>query len=96
MNILVSYDINTQSKSGVRRLNKIAKVCLDYGQRVQNSVYECELDSGQLLILKKKLLELYNSEEDSIRIYKLGKNYEKSVLHYGIKMVFKPEQPIII
>lgn len=95
MNILITYDINVQSKEGRRRLNRMAKICLNYGQRVQNSVYECDLDSGQLFQLKQEVQETYNAKEDSVRIYKLGKNYKQSVLHYGIKEVLAPEDPII-
>ncbi len=96
MNILLSYDINTKTRKGRWRLNKIAKICLDYGQRVQNSVYECEINSEQLLKLKERIKEIYNKDEDSIRIYKLGKDYQKSVIHYGIKEVFKPDDPLIL
>ena len=96
MNILVSYDIHTQTREGQRRLNKIAKICLDYGQRVQNSVYECDIDSEKLLKLKERLKAIYHEKEDSIRIYKLGKNYQKSVIHYGVKEVFQPDEPLIL
>lgn len=96
VNILVSYDINTEDKAGQRRLRRIAKICLNYGQRVQNSVYECHINSAELLQLKEEILAVYNEDKDSIRIYKLGKNYERSVLHYGIKDTFKPDSPLIL
>lgn len=96
MNILVSYDINTSTPEGRRRLGRIAKICLNYGQRVQNSVYECYIDSERLLSMKKDLLGCIEIEEDSIRIYKLGRKYEESVIHYGIKNSFAPNQPLIL
>ncbi len=95
MNVLITYDISVTTKDGRRRLAKIAKVCLNYGLRVQNSVYECDVDSSQLFNLKNEVLSLYNEDEDSIRIYKLGKNYKTSVQHFGVKSTLKPDEPII-
>ena len=85
MLILVTYDISTIDNLGKKRLNKVAKYCVDYGQRVQNSVFECDLDYSQYIIFKNGLLKLIDKNKDSIRIYKLGKNYQNKIEHYGTK-----------
>ena len=85
MMILISYDINTVESGGQRRLRNVSKACLDYGQRVQLSVFECEVDPTQWLFLKDKLLNIVNLEKDSIRFYMLGSNWERRIEHYGIK-----------
>ena len=72
MLVLVTYDVNTETAAGRRRLRKVAKVCVDYGQRVQNSVFECLLDAAQYTMFKAKLTELIDSESDSLRFYQLG------------------------
>ena len=84
MMVVVSYDINTESKSGQRRLRHVAKICLDYGQRVQNSVFECILDATQCVQLKASLIELIDEEKDSLRFYYLGNKYKTKVEHIGI------------
>ena len=96
MLVLITYDVNTESAEGRRRLRKVAKECVNYGQRVQNSVFECLLDSMQLKILKSKLCELIDEETDSLRFYNLGKSYESKIDHYGAKPSYSPEGPIII
>ena len=83
MMVVVSYDINTESKSGQRRLRHVAKICLDYGQRVQNSVFECMLDTAQYTVFKAELIDLIDPEEDSLRFYKLGNKYKAKVEHVG-------------
>jgi CRISPR-associated protein Cas2 len=85
MLVLVSYDVSTIDKSGRRRLTRIAKACLDYGQRVQNSVFECLVDPAQWTTLRHKLLSLYKQDEDSLRFYFLGKNWTNRVEHHGTK-----------
>jgi len=85
MLVLITYDVSTINKSGQRRLVRIAKTCLNYGQRVQNSVFECLIDSAQWAALRAELLRLYKSEEDSLRFYFLGKNWERKVEHHGSK-----------
>lgn len=85
MLVLVSYDVSTINRAGQRRLARIAKTCLNYGQRVQNSVFECLVDSAQWTRLRAELLGLYSSEEDSLRFYFLGKNWESRVEHHGAK-----------
>ena len=96
MLILVTYDVNTQDAAGRRRLNKIAKMCLKYGQRVQNSVFECMLDAGQCRMLQAKLCKLMNEQTDSLRFYYLGNKYENKIEHFGVKSTYMPEEPMII
>lgn len=96
MLVLITYDVNTQSASGRHRLNKIAKICTNYGQRVQNSVFECNLDAAQFHLVKEKILDVYDEEEDSIRFYNLGENYSGKVLHYGIKDSFDLNGSLIL
>lgn len=85
MYVLVTYDVATSSDGGKRRLRRVAKACLDYGQRVQNSVFECEIDPGQLASLKSRLEDIMEPEHDSIRLYYLGKNWHRRVEHLGAK-----------
>ena len=96
MMVLVSYDVATTTKAGRRRLRKVADACLDFGQRVQNSVFECLVDPGQWVILKNRVLQLYKSEEDSIRFYFMGSNWQRKVEHYGIKGVPDLEKDYLI
>ena len=83
--VLVSYDVCTVDRRGRTRLRKAAKACLDYGQRVQHSVFECDLDPAQLVELKNRLEEIINPEEDSLRYYYLGSNWQRRVEHIGAK-----------
>jgi CRISPR-associated protein Cas2 len=85
MLVLVSYDVSTVSRQGRARLRRAAKACLDYGQRVQNSVFECDIDPAQWTTLKDRLVGLINPEEDSLRFYYLGNNWERRVEHVGAK-----------
>lgn len=87
MMVLVSYAVSTKTKAGRKRLRKVADTCLDFGQRVQNSVFECVVDPGQWVLLKNRVLLNYKSEEDSIRFYFMGSNWQRKVEHYGIKAV---------
>lgn len=87
MLVLVTYDISTSRNGGQKRLRKIAQACSDFGQRVQNSVFECELAPDQWVMLRARLLSLYNSEEDSLRFYFLGKKGAQKIEHHGIKEV---------
>lgn len=84
MLVLVTYDVRTDGE-GKKRLRRIAKICEDYGQRVQNSVFECELPFDVWLKLREKILRTYNAQEDSIRFYFLGNNWQKKVEHFGVK-----------
>ncbi len=91
MLVLITYDVSTQTTEGRKRLRKVAKECVNYGQRVQNSVFECLLDASQMLKLRNKLLGLIDEEEDSIRFYYLGTKYDKKIEHYGVKSGYDPE-----
>lgn len=85
MMVLVSYDVSTIDKRGQARLRKVAKTCLDYGQRVQNSVFECDIDPAQWAALKAKLEGIVDRDSDSLRYYYLGSNWQRRVEHVGAK-----------
>jgi len=95
MLILITYDVNTQDAQGSKRLRRVAKVCVNYGQRVQNSVFECLLSSAELCLVKNKLFNIMDEEKDSLRIYNLGNSYKTRIEHYGAKQTYSPEDPII-
>ena len=96
MLMLVSYDVCTQNAAGRRRLRKIAEACEDWGIRVQNSVFECNLDWSQWLELKADLERICNPEEDSLRYYNLGNNYREKVVHYGTKNTVDPVHDTLV
>lgn len=96
MMVLVSYDVSTETAGGRRRLRRVAKTCLDFGQRVQNSVFECLVDPEQWTRLKARLLQEFNVEEDSLRFYFLGANWKNRVEHHGAKPSLDLEGPLII
>lgn len=96
MMVLVSYDVSTKSGDGVRRLRKISEICLDYGLRVQNSVFECNVDPAQWESLKDRLLTMYDAKEDSLRFYFLGSKWQRRVEHFGKSDVGSIEDPIIV
>ena len=96
MLVLITYDIATSRLSGQRRLRKTARICKDYGQRVQNSVFECDVSPAQWEVLKDKLLNTYKEDKDSLRFYFLGKNWKRRVEHFGIKESIDMENPIIV
>ena len=95
MMVLVTYDVDTTSEDGKKRLRKIAKHCVNYGQRVQNSVFECLVEPQQFLVLRKKLEETINKRTDSLRYYYLGSNWKKRVDHVGTKAGYDPEGILI-
>jgi len=95
MLVLITYDVNTEDAKGSSRLRKVAKVCVNYGQRVQNSVFECLLSPAELCIVKNKLLTIMDDQKDSLRIYNLGNSYKKRIDHYGAKPAYSPEDPMI-
>lgn len=95
MLVLVTYDVETQTDSGKRRLRKIAKKCEEYGVRVQNSVFECIVDSTQLRQLEFALEEIIDPDVDSLRYYRLGNNHNTKVRHVGAKPSVKVEDPLI-
>jgi CRISPR-associated protein Cas2 len=85
MMVLITYDVNTETKAGKKRLRNVAKQCQDYGQRVQNSVFECLVDAGQMRQLKHQLEKLIDPEVDSLRFYYLGNEWRSRVEHVGAK-----------
>ena len=95
MMVIVSYDVSTVTANGKKRLRKVAKECLNYGQRVQNSVFEVDVDYGTFLKLKDKLVKIID-EEDSLRFYYLGNNWHRRVEHIGAKQTYDPEGVIIL
>ena len=96
MLIVITYDINTETADGKKRLRKISKECLNYGQRVQNSVYECEIDNAKWLILKNKLEQIIDPKTDSLRFYYLGNPKKAKREHIGCKESFDMTDVIII
>ena len=96
MMVLITYDVSTDTTEGRRRLRQIAKQCVNYGQRVQNSVFECLLDAGQCRSLQAKLLAIMDPEKDSLRFYYLGNQYEKKVEHFGRSNTYSPEDTLIL
>jgi CRISPR-associated protein Cas2 len=96
MLVLVTYDVSTETPAGRKRLTRVAKKCLAYGQRVQNSVFECLLDAGQLRKLQGELEKIIEPEEDSLRFYNLGNNYKNRVVHIGTKPSIAFDEPLII
>ena len=96
MMVLISYDVSTTSPAGKKRLRKVAKECQNHAQRVQNSVFEADLDYSSFLKLKEKLMDLIDKEEDSLRFYYLGNKWERRVEHIGAKKTYNPEGVIII
>ena len=94
--MLITYDVATSTDGGKRRLRQVAKVCLDYGQRVQNSVFECSLDPAQLVQLKDRILKVIDQKEDSVRFYHLGNNWRNRIEHYGAKGGFDIDGPLIL
>lgn len=91
MMVLITYDVNTTDAAGKRRLRKIAKQCVNYGQRVQNSVFECNLDPAQCRQLQHTLLKLMDINKDSLRFYYLGNKYQTKIEHFGVKESYDPE-----
>lgn len=96
MLMLITYDVSTVDVSGKRRLRKVAKECVNYGQRVQNSVFECIVDASQSLFLKDALLKLIDPEKDSLRFYYLGNNYKTKIEHFGAKNTYEAEGTLMI
>lgn len=96
MLVLVTYDVCTESDGGKKRLRKVAKICENYGIRVQNSVFECVMDAAKSCEVKAQLLKIINTEYDSIRFYYLGNKYKTKVEHYGAKQSFDVEGVLIL
>lgn len=96
MMVLVTYDIRTESEGGEKRLQRVAKVCKNYGQRVQKSVFECLVDPAQWTAMRQRLINEIKTEEDSLRFYFLGKNWKGRMEHVGNNNGYNPEGPLII
>ena len=95
MLVLITYDVRTETKAGQKRLRDVAKVCENYGQRVQYSVFECLVDPAQWVRIKQQLTERIKADEDSLRFYFLGKNWKPRVEHVGVKTAYDPEGPLV-
>ena len=96
MLVLVTYDVSTETKEGKRRLVKVAKRCVAHGQRVQNSVFECNIEWSQFVALQNELKKIINPDEDSLRFYNLGNSYKEKVVHIGIKPSIQLEGELIV
>ena len=96
MLVLITYDVNTQTKAGRTSLRKVAKQCVNYGQRVQNSVFECSVDNAKLIEIQHILEGLIDKEVDSLRFYILGNKYKNKVIHIGARPSFDVNDPLII
>ena len=94
--MVITYDVNTEDSGGRKRLRQITKQCVNYGQRVQNSVFECLVDAAQCKQLQHKLLAIMDEEKDSLRFYYLGNKYETRIEHFGSKAGYAPEGALII
>ena len=96
MLVLITYDVNTEDAAGRKRLRQIAKQGVNYGQRVQNSVFECLLDAAQCRSLQAKLCKIMDPEKDSLRFYYLGNRYENKIEHFGVKVSYGPEDVLML
>lgn len=96
MYILITYDVDTTTKDGAKRLHRIAKACTDYGQRVQNSVFECEVTEAQFCVLKERIKNIANLSLDSIRFYFLNKNENRRIERLGVETAYKINEALII
>lgn len=96
MEILVTYDVNTETRAGRKRLRKVATICLGYGQRVQNSVFECQVNAAQLDVLEHRLVETIDPSLDRLRIYRLPADREKHVKVYGVALAHDLREPLIV
>ena len=95
MMVLITYDVNTETEAGKRRLRRVAKQCVNYGQRVQNSVFECKLDSTQFRQVRNILEQIIDKDKDSLRYYMLGNNYKDKVIHVGAKETYDIDGPLV-
>lgn len=96
MHLLITYDVATSTEGGQKRLRRVAKICLDYGQRVQFSVFECQINPVQYVELKSRLSKEIDSAIDSLRFYNLGAAWDQRVEHIGAKASFDPSAPLIV
>lgn len=96
MLVLITYDVNTENATGKARLRKVAKQCVNYGRRVQNSVFECIFDNAQSIALKATLEDIIDTEKDSLRFYYLGNKYQTKIEHIGVDRGIAPDQTLIL
>jgi len=96
MLMLVTYDVATQDAAGRRRLRKIARLCQSYGQRVQYSVFECQVDPAQWALLRAELIDEMDATQDSLRFYRLGSNWRPRIEHVGVKESYDPDGPLVM
>ena len=96
MMVLITYDVNTETAVGKKRLRQVAKKCVNYGQRVQNSVFECVLDAAKWREVQHELIRIIDSEKDSLRFYNLGNNYKSKITHVGAKPSFDVEGTLLV
>lgn len=96
MLVLVTYDVNTETPEGRRRLRRMAKICVNKGQRVQKSVFECLVDNAQWIVLRRQLLNEIEPELDSLRFYFLGNHWRTRIEHVGANPSYDPEGPLIV
>ena len=95
MMMLITYDVSTETRAGRRRLRRVARLCRDYGQRVQYSVFECQIEPAQWTTLRSRLIDEINEETDSLRFYRLGANWRGKIEHIGAKPGYDPEGPMV-
>lgn len=91
MFVLITYDVNTQTSAGRTRLRRVAKECVNFGQRVQNSVFEINLEYGKFILLKDRLIKLIDPETDNLRFYYLGNNWRKRIEQFGVEQKYDSE-----
>lgn len=96
MFVLITYDVNTETADGRKRLRKVAKECVNYGHRVQNSVFECEMDAAKCRMVKEVLLSIIDLEKDSLRFYYLGDKSQNRMEHFGIKPSLDVKAPLLM
>lgn len=96
MYMLITYDVSTTTPPGRSRLRRVAKTLLDFGQRVQNSVFECKVDPAQFATLKARLMDIINTDTDSLRFYHLGSNWERKVEHHGADPGYNIDGPLVV
>lgn len=94
--VLITYDVNTKSPTGEKRLRQVAKVCVNYGQRVQNSVFECSLTPAQLRLIQDKLSKIIDKEKDSVRFYRLGKESDRRISSMGKNDTYNPDKDLLL
>ncbi len=94
--VLVAYDVNTETKEGRRRLRRVAKICEDYGQRVQNSVFECLVPYDLYIVFQNRLKETIDPKKDSLRFYRLGKNWKTKIESFGVDFGCDPKEDTFV